>query len=158
MDILFDFISVRTFWKILLFIHFTLAVSLLGAVTLQAVAVLMPVAPAAACRTQLPSMDWPAELGGGHVALSKPSVMPAGDVHVAEDEKVCAVTSTVFATVVLTLGVGCVSADGVVAPFSTSIGLAVSTPEKLWMPATALVDPESVQEYEPGSTAPATLR
>ena len=43
MDVIFDIISVSTFWKILLFIHFTLAVSLLGAVTLQAVAVLMPV-------------------------------------------------------------------------------------------------------------------
>src|SRR5438552_14571533 len=43
MDFIFDIVSVRTFWRILLFIHFTLAVSLLGAVTLQAVAVLMPV-------------------------------------------------------------------------------------------------------------------
>src|SRR6266581_5399119 len=42
MDILFDMISVQTFWKILLFIHFALAVALLAAVTLQAVAVLMP--------------------------------------------------------------------------------------------------------------------
>src|SRR5437879_5097431 len=42
MDFIFDFISVPTFWKILLFIHFTLAVSLLVAVTLQAVTVLMP--------------------------------------------------------------------------------------------------------------------
>ncbi len=42
MDILFDMISVQTFWKILLFIHFTLAVALLAAVTLQAVAVLIP--------------------------------------------------------------------------------------------------------------------
>ena len=40
---IFDMISVPTFWKILLFIHFTLAVSLLGAITLQAVTVLMPV-------------------------------------------------------------------------------------------------------------------
>ena len=44
---IFDIISVPTFWKILLFIHFTLAVVLLGAVTLQAVAVLMPVRQAA---------------------------------------------------------------------------------------------------------------
>ncbi len=40
---IFDIISVPTFWKILLFIHFTLAVSLLGTITLQAVTVLMPV-------------------------------------------------------------------------------------------------------------------
>src|SRR5437867_2846715 len=45
---IFDIISVPTFWKILLFIHFTLAVSLLAAVTLQAVAVLMPVRQPAA--------------------------------------------------------------------------------------------------------------
>jgi hypothetical protein len=41
-DIIFDIISVPTFWKILLFIHFTLAVALLGAITLQAMAVLVP--------------------------------------------------------------------------------------------------------------------
>ena len=38
---------VDTFWKILLFIHFLIAVGLLAAVTLQAVAVLMPVQQAA---------------------------------------------------------------------------------------------------------------
>ena len=42
MDIIFDYIRVDTFWKILLFIHFALAVALLAAVTLQSVAVLMP--------------------------------------------------------------------------------------------------------------------
>jgi hypothetical protein len=42
MGIIFDYIREDTFWKILLFIHFLLAVSLLAAVTLQAVAVLMP--------------------------------------------------------------------------------------------------------------------
>ena len=42
MDIIFDIVSVRTFWRILLFVHFLLAVGLLAAVTLQAVAVLMP--------------------------------------------------------------------------------------------------------------------
>jgi hypothetical protein len=47
MDIIFSFIRVDTFWKTLLFIHFVLATSLLAAVTLQAVAVLMP-APQAA--------------------------------------------------------------------------------------------------------------
>jgi len=47
MDIIFDIISVRTFWRILLFIHFVLAVLLLAALTLQAVAVLMPVRQAA---------------------------------------------------------------------------------------------------------------
>jgi heme A synthase len=42
MDIIFSVIRVDTFWKILLFIHFTLAVALLAAVTLQAVSVLVP--------------------------------------------------------------------------------------------------------------------
>src|SRR5215467_1027622 len=47
MDIALDVISVQTFWRILLFIHFTLAVALLVAVTLQAVAALIPVRQAA---------------------------------------------------------------------------------------------------------------
>jgi hypothetical protein len=42
MNIIFSIIREDTFWKILLFIHFSLAVGLLAAVTLQAVAVLMP--------------------------------------------------------------------------------------------------------------------
>ena len=42
MNIIFSVIREDTFWKILLFVHFLLAVSLLAAVTLQAVAVLMP--------------------------------------------------------------------------------------------------------------------
>ena len=41
MDIL-AIMSGQTFWKILLFLHFLLAVALLATVTLQAVAVLMP--------------------------------------------------------------------------------------------------------------------
>jgi hypothetical protein len=42
MDFIFNFVRVNTFWNILLFIHFALAVALLAAVTLQAAAVLMP--------------------------------------------------------------------------------------------------------------------
>jgi hypothetical protein len=42
MNIMFSIIREDTFWKILLFIHFLLAVGLLAAVTLQVVAVLMP--------------------------------------------------------------------------------------------------------------------
>ena len=42
MNIIFSVIREDTFWKILLFIHFLLAVGLLAAVTLQAVTVLMP--------------------------------------------------------------------------------------------------------------------
>src|ERR1700687_2087082 len=47
MDIIFDIVSVRTFWRILLFVHFMLAVGLLAAITLQAVAVMIPVRQAA---------------------------------------------------------------------------------------------------------------
>lgn len=47
MDIIFDYIRVDTFWNILLFFHFMMAVALLAAVTLQAVAVLMPARQAA---------------------------------------------------------------------------------------------------------------
>jgi hypothetical protein len=42
-DFIFTVITVDTFWRILLFIHFLVAVALLAAVTLQAAAVLMPV-------------------------------------------------------------------------------------------------------------------
>jgi hypothetical protein len=42
MDFIFDYIRVDTFWRILLFIHFLLAVGLLAAITIQAVLVLMP--------------------------------------------------------------------------------------------------------------------
>jgi hypothetical protein len=42
MNIIFSLIREDTFWSILLFVHFLLAVGLLAAVTLQAVAVLMP--------------------------------------------------------------------------------------------------------------------
>jgi hypothetical protein len=41
-DAIFSVIRVDTFWKILLFVHFLLAVALLATVTLQAVAVLLP--------------------------------------------------------------------------------------------------------------------
>jgi hypothetical protein len=44
---IFDVISVTTFWRILLFLHFMLAVALLTTVTLQAVAVSIPVQQAA---------------------------------------------------------------------------------------------------------------
>jgi hypothetical protein len=42
MNIIFSIVREDTFWSILLFIHFLLAVSLLAGITLQAVAVLMP--------------------------------------------------------------------------------------------------------------------
>jgi hypothetical protein len=47
MDAIFDVIPEQTFWSILLFIHFVMAVTLLAAVTLQAVTVLMPARQAA---------------------------------------------------------------------------------------------------------------
>jgi hypothetical protein len=47
MDTLLGLMSVQTFWKILLFVHFALAVALLAAVTLQAASILAPVRQAA---------------------------------------------------------------------------------------------------------------
>jgi hypothetical protein len=47
MDFVFDYISVNTFWTIVLIVHGLLAVALLGALTHQAMAVLMPVRQAA---------------------------------------------------------------------------------------------------------------
>lgn len=43
MDFLFDYISVNAFWTVLLIIHGLVSVALLGALTHQALAVLMPV-------------------------------------------------------------------------------------------------------------------
>ena len=48
MDFVFDYISTNTYWTILLIIHGLLAVALLGALTHQAMSVLMPVRHAAA--------------------------------------------------------------------------------------------------------------
>src|SRR3977135_4425152 len=42
MDFFFDIISVRAFWRLLLFLHFVMAVGLLALVTVQAIGVLMP--------------------------------------------------------------------------------------------------------------------
>ncbi len=47
MDFVFDYISVNTYWTILLIIHGLLAVALLGALTHQAMSVLIPVRQAA---------------------------------------------------------------------------------------------------------------
>ena len=47
MDALLDMLQGRTFWRILLFLHFVMAVGLLTAVSLQTAAVLMPVRHAA---------------------------------------------------------------------------------------------------------------
>jgi hypothetical protein len=46
-EILFTVITIDTFWRTLLFVHFLLALALLAAVTLQAAAVLMPARQAA---------------------------------------------------------------------------------------------------------------
>jgi hypothetical protein len=47
MDAIADFFQGRTFWRILLFLHFVMAVGLLAAVSLQTAAVMMPVRQAA---------------------------------------------------------------------------------------------------------------
>ena len=55
-------------------------------------------------------------------------------------------TTIALATVVVTLGVRCVAPTGVVWPFSTSIGFAMSTLAKLWIPPTAPpVEADNVQ-------------
>jgi hypothetical protein len=43
MDLIYDIVSVNTFWTILFIVHALLAVALIGALTHQATAVLMPV-------------------------------------------------------------------------------------------------------------------
>lgn len=52
MDFIFDYISVNTYWTILLIIHGLVAVALLGALTHQAAAQLMPVRQAAGSFTE----------------------------------------------------------------------------------------------------------
>jgi len=52
LDFVFDYISVNTFWTILLIIHGLCAIALLGALTHQATAVLMPVRQAAGAFTE----------------------------------------------------------------------------------------------------------
>jgi hypothetical protein len=47
MDFVFDYISVNTYWSILLIVHGLLAIALLGALTHQAMSVLIPVRRAA---------------------------------------------------------------------------------------------------------------
>jgi len=47
MDALVEFVQGRTFWRVLLFLHFVMAVGLLATVTLQTTTVLMPVRQAA---------------------------------------------------------------------------------------------------------------
>ena len=48
MDFIYDTISVNTFWTILFIVHALLAVALLGALSHQAMSVLMPVRQARA--------------------------------------------------------------------------------------------------------------
>jgi hypothetical protein len=51
-DFIFDYISVNTYWTVLLIIHGLLAIALLGALTHQAASVLMPVRQAAGVFTE----------------------------------------------------------------------------------------------------------
>jgi hypothetical protein len=76
--------------------------------------------------------------------LSNDSVIPLGGVQLFEDAKACEVTTIALASVVVTLGVACVVLEAVVWPFSMSIGLAVSTPEKAWIPPTVKLEPPTV--------------
>ena len=80
------------------------------------------------------------------LATSTASVMPAGGVQVAALLKEWEVTSMVLATMVLTLRVECVKPLRVFWPFSTLMGAAVSTPEKVWIPPADPVEVEKVHE------------
>ena len=82
--------------------------------------------------------------GTVRLATVNASVMAVGGVHVAELANACEVTSIALATVVVTLAVACVRPLGVFWPASTSMGLTVSTPEKVWMPPAAPVDVSNV--------------
>src|SRR5438132_14395973 len=88
-----------------------------------AVAVFVPVAPAEAWSTSATSRAtaWAVE--------SDRSVMPAGGVHVPVPARPNEATSIVLATLVVMLGVEWVAPLEVACPFSTSIGVVVSTPE-----------------------------
>ena len=61
-------------------------------------------------------------------------VLRDGGAQVALDAKLCAVTSMVPLTVVVTLGVAWVRPDDVARPFWTFIGAVASTPENVIMP------------------------
>jgi hypothetical protein len=109
-----------------------------------AVAVFAPVAPETACMAKLPSIDSPATFGTASVARSNASVMPAGDVQVAELPNAYDVTSIALDTVVVTLGDECDRPLAVLAPASTSMGVTLSTPMNVWMPPAAPVFAEIV--------------
>src|SRR6266480_1256078 len=100
-----------------------------------AVAVLVPVAAASGCSTRLPSIERPVALLEP-LGRSKDSVIAEGGVQVLDEANACEVTTIVLATVVVRFGVACVRLAGVVCPFSTSIGVAVSTPENACTPPT----------------------
>lgn len=51
----------------------------------------------------------------------------------------------VLAMVVVMLGVAWVVADGVILPFSASMGVVVSTPVKAWTPPTVKLAPATPQ-------------
>tara|TARA_R110002073_G_scaffold214936_1_gene375238 strand:+ start:17 stop:421 length:405 start_codon:yes stop_codon:yes gene_type:complete len=70
-----------------------------------------PVAPEELSSSWCTDMEMPTASGGGKLEASKDWVMPEGSVHVAEDEKPCAVTSMQLATVVVTLGAVCVKEE-----------------------------------------------
>src|SRR4051812_50200996 len=66
-----------------------------------AVAVLLPVVPAAACSTSAISSESPSAWPVESVATSTRSVMPAAGVHVCAEVKLCALTTRVLAVAVM---------------------------------------------------------
>ena len=94
--------------------------------------------PAAARVSVLISIATPRSLVGASDETSTRSVMPAGNAHVVDELDVCVLTSMVLMTApVLICGAVWVLLEAVSAPNWSTIGLAVSTPEKLRMPPTA---------------------
>src|SRR5258706_5973838 len=100
----------------------------------------------------------PVDNGTVSLATSNVSVMPVGGVQVALVANAWIVTTMVSATVVVTLGVACVSPLGVFAPDSTLIGVVRSTPVKLMMPPAEPAEVENDHVYDAGSLAVAVLR
>jgi hypothetical protein len=77
----------------------------------------------------------PRAFGTARLATSTTSVVPVAGVQRLDDEYMCAMTSMVFATVVITLGAVKLVVEIVVSvPAFTLIGVVLSTPVKARIP------------------------
>jgi hypothetical protein len=98
----------------------------------------------------------PAACCGDTLAWSITSVIPKGAVQSIAEEIPCELTSIVLETLVTMLGAVCVSPKPVACPFSTSMGLTVSTPKNEEIPPADPVEVENVQVWLDGSPTVAT--